>query len=447
MKVKWANLTSDNPINEKNLAIRQKAFETGAAQPPYELELIGKKGNRIWVEVHDAPVVQEDKILMMVGAITDITQRVHSRDLMNAVNQASVSVASAQTHQEIFNAVAGAVKKHDITCMLFMLDETQSKLTTKYMNYEPTLQTAAGKILGIKHADFSFPVEAVDEFQEVIREKKTIFIENSEPVLQKLFPKISKKLIAQVIKTLHIQNNIFAPLKYENRVYGIFSMQSNFFTQEHVPTATAFSDQLSAAWKKIELLQNLKKTLEGAIDTIAATIESRDPYTAGHQKRVSDLSAAIASEMKLTEMQVEGVKTAGTIHDLGKIKTPAEILSKPGGLSELEFNLIKTHPQNGFDLLKKIEFPWPIAEMILQHHERMDGSGYPRGLKGDEILLEARILAVADIVEAMSSHRPYRPALGIKKALEQIKKDKGTLLDPDVVDACLKTFEDGYELI
>ena len=137
---------------------------------------------------------------------------------------------------------------------------------------------------------------------------------------------------------------------------------------------------------------------------------------------------------------------AGVILDLGKVKVQAEILSKPGKISELEYEIIKTHPQVGFNLLKSIEFPWPIAEMVLQHHEKMDGSGYPQGLKGDEILLEARMLAVADTVEAMASHRPYRPALGIEKALEQINHDKGTLFDPDVVDACLKLFKEGYKL-
>ena len=193
--------------------------------------------------------------------------------------------------------------------------------------------------------------------------------------------------------------------------------------------------------------QKLRSTLDGTIHTIAATVEARDPYTAGHQTRVADLAAAIATEMHLSREQVEGIRMGGIIHDLGKINVPAEILSKPGKLSELEFNLIKTHPQVGFDLLKEIEFPWPIAQMVLQHHEKMDGSGYPQGLKGDEILLEARILAVSDIVEAMASHRPYRPAHGIEKALKQIKQDKGTLLDPKVVDTCLKVFKEGYKLL
>ena len=187
--------------------------------------------------------------------------------------------------------------------------------------------------------------------------------------------------------------------------------------------------------------------MEGTIHTIAATVEARDPYTAGHQKRVAGLAVAIASEIRLSEYQIEGIRMTGIIHDLGKIKIPAEILSKPGMISDLEYEIIKTHPQVGRDLLKDIEFPWPIAQIVLQHHEKMNGSGYPRGLKGEEILLEARILAVSDIVEAMSSHRPYRPALGIVKALDQIKKDRGTLLDPDVVDACLKVFKQGYKLL
>jgi len=190
----------------------------------------------------------------------------------------------------------------------------------------------------------------------------------------------------------------------------------------------------------------LQKTIKGTIYLIVATVEARDPYTSGHQKRVADLAVAIASEMKLPDERVEGIRMAGLIHDLGKIQIPAEILSKPGKLSELEYEIIKTHPQTGFDLLKEIEFPWPIAEMVRQHHEKMDGSGYPQGLKGDEIMPEARILAVADTVEAMSSHRPYRPALGIEKALAQIKKDKGTLFDPKAVNACLKIFEHGYKL-
>ncbi len=171
-------------------------------------------------------------------------------------------------------------------------------------------------------------------------------------------------------------------------------------------------------------------------------VEMRDPYTAGHQRRVADLARSIASEMGLSKDQIDGIRTAGLIHDIGKISVPAEILSRPEKLTNLAFELIKTHAQSGYDILKDIEFPWPIARIVHEHHERMDGSGYPNGLTGDEIFLESRILAVADVVEAIASHRPYRPALGIEKALEEISQNRDILYDPEVVDACLRLFEE-----
>jgi len=166
----------------------------------------------------------------------------------------------------------------------------------------------------------------------------------------------------------------------------------------------------------------------------------KDPYRHSHQKRVAQLACAIAREMNLPEEQIEGIRVAGNIHDIGKISVPMEILNKPGRVNKNEFGIIKNHAQAGYDILKTIEFPWPIAQIVLQHHERMDGSGYPQGLSGKDILLEARILGVADVVEAMVSRRPYRPALGIDKALEEISKNRGILYDPEVVDACLKLF-------
>jgi len=187
-----------------------------------------------------------------------------------------------------------------------------------------------------------------------------------------------------------------------------------------------------------ESMNGLAKTLEGSIQAIARIVEKRDPYTAGHQQRVAHLAKAIAQEMGVAEERIDGIRMAGLIHDLGKISVPAEILNKPGRISKIEFDLIKTHCEVGYEILESIEFPWPIAQMVLQHHERMDGSGYPSGLKSEEILMEAKILGVADVVEAMASHRPYRPALGIDKALAEIIKNKGILYAPDVVDVCLK---------
>ena len=192
---------------------------------------------------------------------------------------------------------------------------------------------------------------------------------------------------------------------------------------------------------------DLKQAIAGTIKAIALTVEMRDPYTSGHQQRVASLARAIAEEIDLARDLAEGVYMAAAIHDIGKISLPAEILSKPAKLSDIEVKMIQAHSQVGYDILKGIDFPWPIAQIVLQHHERMDGSGYPQNLSGDKILFEARILGVADVVETMASHRPYRPSMGIDKALEEVTENKDLLYDPQVVDACLKLFTaKGYEL-
>jgi PAS domain S-box-containing protein/putative nucleotidyltransferase with HDIG domain len=184
--------------------------------------------------------------------------------------------------------------------------------------------------------------------------------------------------------------------------------------------------------------ERLIRAMKSSIAAMAAAMEKRDAYTAGHQNRVTELALAVAREMNLDAHRREGLQIAGLIHDIGKLSIPSEILSKPGRLTELEFRLIQTHPEAGYDILKSIEFPWPVADIVLQHHEKIDGSGYPRGLRGDTILLESRILSVADVVEAMSTHRPYRPSLGLEAAIAEIECGRGTYFDPLVVDACVR---------
>jgi putative two-component system response regulator len=195
--------------------------------------------------------------------------------------------------------------------------------------------------------------------------------------------------------------------------------------------------------KVMERTAKLKNALEGMIQVMTRTIETRDPYTAGHQERVAGLAVAMAEEMNLSRDQVEGIHMAGRVHDLGKISVPAEILSKPGKLTEIEFALIKTHAMTGYNIIGDVEFPWPIARMVLEHHEKINGTGYPQGLSGDEILLESRIICVADVVEAMASHRPYRPALGVETALAEISRNQGLLYDTAAVEACLALFNNG----
>ncbi len=196
-----------------------------------------------------------------------------------------------------------------------------------------------------------------------------------------------------------------------------------------------------------ERVDMLSRVVEGTIRAMSLAVESRDPYTAGHEQNVADLSVAIAEKLGFPEFRCKGLYYAGLVHDLGKISIPAELLSSPGWLCNEAMGLIRKHPESGYNILKNVEFPWPIADMVYQHHERMDGSGYPRGLCGDAILMEARILAVADVVDAMASHRPYRPSLGSDCALEEIELNRGTFYDADVVDACVSLFrEHGYEI-
>ncbi len=262
----------------------------------------------------------------------------------------------------------------------------------------------------------------------------------------------------------NFNSSIALPLIYEGEVLGvltIYAKEVEAFDKIEVARLMGLANDLAygicalririeriQAGKEIELhFEKLQKALSGTIKVVASTVEVRDPYTAGHQRRVATLAKAIAVEMGLAENQIEGIFMAGVVHDLGKIYVPAEILSKPSRLNDIEFNLIRTHSQVGYDLLKTIDFPWPIAQIVHQHHERLNGSGYPQGLSSEQILIEAKIICVADVVEAMASHRPYRPARGVEMALEHIQEESGTLYDPIAVDTCMRLFsEKGFQL-
>lgn len=212
--------------------------------------------------------------------------------------------------------------------------------------------------------------------------------------------------------------------------------------RERTSELAAANDTLKRLVKKVSKAgEEVRKALHGIIHVISLTIETRDPYTAGHQRGVAELAVAIALRLRLSQERIEGIRLAATVHDLGKISIPAEILAKPARLTAVEMSMIRIHPRSAYEILRQVEFPWPIAQTVLQHHERINGSGYPQGLYGSNILLEAKILGVADVVDAMCSHRPYRPALGIDQALAEISKNRGVLYDPAAVDACLQYFQ------
>jgi putative nucleotidyltransferase with HDIG domain len=269
---------------------------------------------------------------------------------------------------------------------------------------------------------------------------------------------LSKSWLLENTKKRHgIKNNknpgevhYFLPIKFGEKRLGVLNLllsgsnrideKEDEFFQSVVDVLAGIIEQRRTDDKLNKTVSTLRTALGGTIQAMALTVEIRDPYTAGHQKRVSNLARAIATEMGLSHDQIEGIRIAGIVHDLGKITVPSEILSKPGMITSIEHSLINTHPQKGFEILSSINFPWPIAQIVLQHHERLDGSGYPAGLKKDQILLEARVLMVADVVEAMASHRPYRPSRGVQLAMDEITKNKGKLYDKKVVESCLRLF-------
>lgn len=255
-------------------------------------------------------------------------------------------------------------------------------------------------------------------------------------------------------------SGIWLPLIHQDEVLGtltIYAQEQNAFSPTEVALLNDLADDLAYGMASIAArterdrirIENdkyqaqLQRSLVASIQTLSTMLEMRDAYTAGHQHRVAMLCEAIARELGLDEHRIEGLRLAASVHDVGKIRVPSEILNKPGRLEDVEFSLIKLHPKTGYEILKDVEFPWPIARIVLEHHERMDGTGYPRGLRGDETLLESRIVMVADVVEAMVSHRPYRPGLGLQAALAEIRAHRGSWYDPAVVDGCLAVFDSG----
>lgn len=264
-----------------------------------------------------------------------------------------------------------------------------------------------------------------------------------------IHPNWRKPVIKNYLKTkkkhdkILTEYKIITPRGEEKDVEGLGTNIMYKGGPAYIATLRDITERKKAEEQIREGIIRLSKNLEETVISLASAFEMKDPYTAGHQRRVTEIATAVAFEMGFDPERLQGLRLASLVHDIGKINVPAEILTKPGILSEQEFELIRTHPEAGYDILKKINFPWPISKMVLQHHERMDGSGYPNGLSGDEILLEARIIAVADVVEAMATHRPYRASLGVGFALEEIEANRGRLYDKAVADICLNLFRTG----
>jgi PAS domain S-box-containing protein/putative nucleotidyltransferase with HDIG domain len=342
------------------------------------------------------------------GVIIDITERRKAEEDLRRMNAFLDSIVE------------------NIPNMLFLKDAKELRFIRFNRAGEDLLGYSRDDLLGKNDFDF-FPKEQADFFTEkdriVLRGKEVVDIPE-EPIqsLQK-----GKRILHT--KKVPILNANGEP----EYLLGI---------SEDITERKKVEDALQ------QTLASLKKAVSITIQVMVSAVEARDPYTSGHQTRVADLACAIAREMKLSRDQIEAIRLAASIHDIGKLSLPAEILSKPTKLTEIEFSLIKEHSKIGYEILKNVESPWRLAEIVYQHHERINGSGYPRKLKGDDILMEARIIAVSDVVEAMASHRPYRPGLGVDAALKEIENNRGISYDLEATDACLRLFrENGYQLL
>ena len=338
------------------------------------------------------------------------------------------------------NDIAYALHKLDVRDEL----RREKIFWEKLFNVSPegvVLCAPDGRVLRVNNAfchifRFSSPEEVIGKnIDSIVADEITFEEARSFTEAAARGERVSVESVRQRVDGTLIDVSILGiPIKIDENLAGVYAIYRDITDKKMYERAMK------------ENIATLFRVWRQTIELIASVSELRDPYTAGHQKRVAELAKFMAMKMRLSPESVDAVEMASLIHDVGKIKVPAEILSKPGPLDEVEYLLVKTHPQAGYNLLKDIDFPWPVAEIVLQHHERLDGSGYPQGLKGKEILQEARIIAVADVVEAMASDRPYRKALGIEAALKEIKRGRGTLYDEEAVDACLALFEEGLAI-
>ena len=385
LKLKLLSLT-DIPTAAKLLAKNLRRLPTG----PNEFVLNRKDNSKVTVEISTYPVKIKGRTFVL-GIARDITERKRVEEALKE-SEAKYRAVLEQSADNIF-----------------LVDLETKKILESNISLRNLLGYSADEMK--KLIIYDFVARPKDEIKKKLgqlqKEEKTVIRE------RKYLRKDGSLVDVEMVRNLIIFGN--------KKVLCVVSRD--------------ISER-----KRAE--ERLKKTMDATIETVSKIIEVKDPYTSGHQQRVSQLATAIAKELNLSPDKIEGIRIASLIHDIGKIGVPTEILSKTTTLSDIEFSLIKEHSQIGYDILKPIDFSYPVAQIVLQHHEKIDGSGYPNKLKGDEILLEAKIICVADVVEAMSSHRPYRPALGIDAALEEISQNKGILYDPEVVDTCIRLFKE-----
>ncbi len=379
----------------------------------FQIPMIAKSGEKLYFECSFSRIYKDGAVVGAQGTAVDITER-------------KIAEKALQNSENKYRLLADNV--NDVIFVLDMnLNYTYISPSVKLLRgYEPEEVMKLPTSETLTPFSWDLAVRALSEFMEL--EKSGHGEINKPRTLQLEMRRKDGTTVWTEVKVSIIRDE-------NQQSVGIMGVTRDI------------TERKDTEEKLHQTLERLKRAVGTTIQVLVSAVESRDPYTAGHQKRVADLARTIATEIGLPSDKIEGIRMAGSVHDIGKLSIPAEILSKPTNLTNIEFSLIKEHAKGGYEMLKDVESPWPLAEIVYQHHERMNGSGYPRKLKGNDIIIEARIIAVADVVEAMASHRPYRPTLGIEAALEEIEKNKGILYDDTVADTCLKLFrEKGYQL-
>lgn len=453
------HLSSATPPYTQQEAARYLQRAAAGEPQTFEWQARHRNGHLFWVEVNMRAATVDNRKRILVS-VRDIGARKKNEEKMRRLNWAlsalsrgNAALVHAETIQELYDTACDAITDQDAYALAWIgmpLHDTQ-----KSVEIVAHAGSARGYLDGL-NVSWGDAAQGQGPVGRAIRGNTTI-------VYNDMLQEASFKPWMERARKHGLASIITVPLRSRGIVIGVLAVYATVtdaFGPEEVKLFEELADDIGfgidsrrtrAAYEQSLLerehhASQLQATLEQAIGALAATLEKRDPYTAGHERRVADLAVAIGRHLGLDDNRLHGLRLAGYIHDIGKVQIPSELLSKPSKLSAVEFELIKQHAEAGYDIIKDIAFPWPIADMVWQHHECLDGSGYPRGLTGEEMLLESKILAVADIVEAMSSHRPYRPALGAEPALAQIEKLRGNKLDPTAVDACLYLFrEAGYQ--